>query len=148
MQLYWFLWYHNLVIAGLILRVLYALLRRKFLVYPTLDDLRKRHSYQDRADDFSKHIVVRLASPPATRVKDVWNGIKRRMQKEDGTDNKAKEALGLAVLPPQITVEGVTEDVDTTGVRTEDVPLAESDYAGPLLDLANQIADIHERIRK
>lgn len=150
--MYWFLWYHNLLIAGLALRGLYGLLRRKYLMYPSLEELRSSRRWQDQADAFSKSIIVRLAMAPAPSVMTVWNGIRRKMRKgEDAKDAKlAEEPSGIvaASAVPNIIVEDFTEDVDATGLRTEDVPLADSDLAGPLLDVANQIADFHERIRK
>lgn len=149
LQLYWFLWYHNLLLAGSILYLLYDVLRRKFLAYPTLEELRTRRRSQDDADGFSKRILLSLTSSPAEHVKTLWNGMRQKMRKGDARmDPTITEALHHASPAPQIVIEDVMQDVDTTGVRTEDVPLADSDLAGPLLDLANRVADLHERIWK
>lgn len=151
LQLYWLLWYNNLLIAALTLRVLYGLMRRKILVYPTLEELRTHRRWEDQADSFSKRLVMRLTTSPAEGVKSLWRGIRRKMNKQAEDNSKSLDISGQTAtssIVPDIFVEDSTEDVDATGVRTEDVPLADSHLAAPLLDVANGLADVHERIRK
>lgn len=108
-----------------------------------------RRRSQDKADDFSKNIILRLTASPATNIKSLVKDIRRKLRKAGDIEGEVVEVPLQTTTPstgPEIIVED--EDDDTTGVKADDVPLSDSNLAGPLLDVASRVADFHERFRK
>ncbi|KAI0692762.1 hypothetical protein BC835DRAFT_1277038 [Cytidiella melzeri] len=140
--LYWFLWFHDLLLAGLIARVAYSLLRRKYLPYPNLEELRQRRKEEDRADDVAKQIITRLAISPVEHVTDLWQTFKEYRSSR----KKEKPEAAMSEPPPEIVVEDTTVTEDTK-LPSEDDILVDNNMYGPIFEIATRIADVHERMR-
>lgn len=146
-KLYWFLWYHDLLISGVIVRVTYSLIRRKYLPYPNLGELRQRRKEQDRADDITKQVINRLASTPADHVKDLWYTFREyRQSKKNGGDKEPNPDVSASV--PDIVVEDDSTRKSIDLLLEDDVFESDTNLYGPILEIANEVADIHERVRK
>jgi GRAM domain-containing protein 4 len=146
-KLYWFLWYHDLLISGVTVRVIYSLIRRKYLPYPNLGELRQRRKEQDRADDITRQVINRLASSPADHVKDLWSTFRDyRHSKRDGGDKAATPEAPPEV--PDIVLDDDSTRKSINVLLEDDVLGSDTDLRGPILEIANEIADIHERVRK
>ncbi|KAI0094874.1 hypothetical protein BDY19DRAFT_915067 [Irpex rosettiformis] len=138
--LYWFLWYHDLLITSLIARLLYSLVRRKYLPYPSLDELRQRRREQDRADDLTERLITRLAASPAEHVKDFWNTFKEYRSSKK-SDSRSTSPVPEIIIGDVSTEKGV-EDLSEDGMLISDHRL----YSH-IFDFVNKLADLHERIR-
>ncbi len=145
-QLYWFLWYHDLLLAGLIVRTGYSLIRRKFLPYPTLAELRQRRNEEERADDLTKKLITRLAISPAEHVMDLWGSFKEYRAKKKGDVGLASPEPSPAV--PEIVVEDAAIEKDAEVVAEDHVLTQDDHIYGPIFELGTKLADVHERIRK
>ena len=149
-----------MLLSGLILRILYSLIRRKFLPYPSLAELRDHRSEMERADKFSRAVVTRLAAAPSS-AEDMFTVFKelRAMRKRQVAAKKAKAAQKGAEKPQEDEgqVEGDEQTVpdvaeDNHPPEEEDVPAKatkeEADAKRNVLRSLNDVADIHERIKK
>ncbi|KAF5385197.1 hypothetical protein D9615_001514 [Tricholomella constricta] len=143
--IFWILWYHNLLLPCLLLRIFYALLRRKILPYPTLTELREHRREISRATEFGEQISGRLSASSSFGLKEMWRIFKVFSK---GTKNKVK-------------VSTKATD-DTSGVQQSDIPTLPAgltvlddskdrqearDMKRLGLHILNEIADIHERIK-
>ena len=150
-QLFWFLWYNGLLLTGLFLRVLYALFRRRFLPYPSLSELRQYRREVQLAESFSRNIILRVATSPAMNVKDMWSAFKEyRASKKKSKNDALEKSAEIKVNTPDIVFEDVpvSNDINVDGEEAVTDLLEEEHLAGPILHIANQISDIHERIKK
>lgn len=145
------MWYNGLLLSALFLRVLYALFRRKFLPYPSLAELRQYRREVELAESFSRTVILRVATSPAMNAKDMWAAFKDyRASKKKSKSEAADESVNIEAGTPKIVVEEVPITKETS-VEEEDAVaniLEEEHLAGPIVNIANRIADIHERIKK
>lgn len=134
--------------------MLYALLRRKYLPYPTAAELRRYRREVELADSFSQGVILRVATSPAISARDAWTAFKDYR----ASKKKAKDETGVDVADandsPQIVVEEATPDAVTEQDATQEeidtvTPILEAEHvATPIMHAANAISDIHERIKK
>ncbi|KAG8928537.1 hypothetical protein FRC01_005787 [Tulasnella sp. 417] len=54
---YWFLWWHNMLLPGFLFYLVYQLIKHRLLPYPTYDQLRARHQAAVLAESFGDAIV-------------------------------------------------------------------------------------------
>lgn len=150
-----------MLLAGLFTRLLYALLRRKFLPYPSASELRQYRREVELAESFSRKIIVHFVTSPAMNVKDAWDTFKEyRASKKKAKKDKD----GVTVDEVSVEVETQTTSTSVPEIVVEEDPitkenmteeevivthlLEEEHLASPILHIANRIADIHERVKK
>ncbi|KAL4243508.1 GRAM domain-containing protein 4 [Abortiporus biennis] len=132
---YWFLWYNGLLLAAFLTRVLYALIRRRFLPYPSLDELRKHRADVERAENLSASISSRM-SVSTFGVRDVIALIR---------ETKKKPSKGKEKVESRVRFEG---DTDTVVGETLTTELGDNTALTTMaLFAANQLLDIHERAK-
>lgn len=159
--LFWIMWYNGLLLAGLFVRLLYALLRRKYLPYPTAAELRQYRREVELAENFSRGIILRVATSPAMSVHDAWTTFKEyRASKKKAKAEAAKTDAADSTVStpeveapvPQIVVDeapAVENELDTAQDELDTItPVLEAEHvATPIMHAANDISDIHERIK-
>jgi GRAM domain-containing protein 4 len=145
-QIFWLLWLSNLLITGLLVRLLWSLFRRRLLPYPTLQDLRQRRREVARAEKFGERISDRLSSTSKFGVKEAWK--------------IAKDLRSWSNSNVNITSAPSKYSNGTAEVSGEHLPLGEvregeseaewaiQDLQRLLLLFVNEVADFHERARK
>ena len=148
------MWYNGLLLAGLLFRLLYALLRRRYLPYPSLSELRQYRRELALAESFSRNVILRVAASPAINAQDVWSTFKeyRASRKKAKNEESGQTATLQASISeePRIVVDDVDGDNEPS-TEEEDIVkslLSEQHILGPILQIANKVADIHERIKK
>ncbi|KAK7694679.1 hypothetical protein QCA50_001867 [Cerrena zonata] len=139
--LYWFLWAHGLLFPAACICLLYSLLRRRFLPYPTLAELRRRRHEVNQAEQFGAALSKRLAMSSSFQVKDAWYLFKEFRKTR-------KEAHGKETVSPD--PETVTIDIEQPE-EDEDFDSVLSAEELTLIQLAlfffSQLSDFHERAR-
>ncbi|KIP11934.1 hypothetical protein PHLGIDRAFT_395097 [Phlebiopsis gigantea 11061_1 CR5-6] len=151
--LYWWMWYNGLLLAGLFFRILYSLLRRRFLPYPSLSELHQYRRELALAESFSRNVVLRVVASPAINIQDVWSTFKeyRASTKKAKSDQNARTATLQTETFEETQI--IVDDIDSDkgpGFEEEDVVkklLSAQHILGPILQIANKVADIHERIK-
>ncbi|KAJ6519806.1 hypothetical protein C8R45DRAFT_952783 [Mycena sanguinolenta] len=146
---FWSLWYQNLLLPCLFLRILYALARRRLLSYPTLAELRAHREEIDRAAEFGQELSTRFSASSVLGVKELWRIFK--------VFNKPKRAKVKKVArektrahPPQDpqSDDHLSEQEINTVLDSEDVENAqENDVKRAVLQALAEIADFHERVK-
>ena len=142
MQLFWVLWYHNLLLPALVLRILYALIVNRIFPYPTLSDLRIHRQEVKRADKFGKEVQARLSASSVLKVKEVWRMLMMY--------NRAKKVrIGTVRKNRQKSEASKQESHDEPTVL--DDPRESDDEQNikrAVLCAISDTADLHERIKK
>lgn len=134
---FWGLWLYDLLLPALMFRILWEMLRRRLLPYPTLESLQTRRKESERAREFGDEVQERLSSP-SMGPKDIFQLFK---------SHKAQiKSLAKATGARQtsLTSDG-GEDEEATVL--DDDTQEEQDIKRELLHLLNTVADIHERIK-
>ncbi|GJE86136.1 hypothetical protein PsYK624_022160 [Phanerochaete sordida] len=159
--LFWIIWYNDLLLSGLFVRLLYALLRRKYLPYPSAAELRQYRREVELAESFSRSVILRVATSPAMNVADAWTAFKdyrtaKKEKKKAKADAEASASASTADLNAPVP-EVVVDDTPATPVEESEVaeeeldtvpPIMEAEHvATPIMHAANGISDIHERIK-
>ncbi|THH01820.1 hypothetical protein EW026_g971 [Hermanssonia centrifuga] len=146
---YWISWYNNLILPGLILRLLYSLMWYKLMPHPTLQDLRQHRQEQHRADDFSRRVVVRLGSAPGFAVKDLLDVVKdfRSSRKTAATSKNEGKDEDTATAPDQ-TFDGSAVNDEVEVEHDAKLTQDEIEISRVALNAINQIIDLHERVKK
>ncbi|KAF9237350.1 hypothetical protein BU15DRAFT_48725 [Melanogaster broomeanus] len=139
---FWFLWFHDLLLPALMFRILWCLLRRRLLPYPTLQELQERRQDTARARRFGEEVQERLSATTLGPT-EMWRLFKLyRTVTKDRSKVSAKESvnsvatsLGTAAANDQATIldQGDGQEVE--------------DLKSDLLHLLNELADLHERIK-
>ena len=143
--MYWFLWYQNWLLPALFLRMLYSLVRRKVLPYPSLQELREHRVDVERAKEFSATVTARIVAAPTYDIQDVWrivHDFHRSRKLKKAARNKAKNAEDSD--PPGEELKAESEEPALSD--ESDVP--EADIKRELLAIMNYVADLHERVKK
>ncbi|KAJ7786296.1 hypothetical protein B0H16DRAFT_1489978 [Mycena metata] len=150
--LFWILWYQNLLLPCLFLRILFAFARRRILSYPTLEQLRAHRREIDRANEFGEEISTRFSASSALGVKELWrifkvfNKPKKAKVKKVAKDKKRNPA------PPQEPLLdsdlGSEPEMSTVldSEETKDIS-AESDFKRAIVQTFAEVADLHERVK-
>jgi len=135
--------------------VLYSLIRRKWLPYPSLEELREHRRDVDRAKEFSVAITSRLVASPTYDVQDVWRLFRdlnhaRKMKKAAKRNEKGKDAENLHEDPLEDEAAILEENVETDDKVSPSDPKDNSDEVDvkrAALSALNDIADLHERVK-
>jgi hypothetical protein len=149
-QIFWTLWWHNLLAPALVLRILVSLLKRRIFPYPSVQDLRRHREEVLRADEFGEQVSARL-SMKASSVKEIWRLFKLFDQT---TKNKAKSSTKESLAnngkqkPSDEHTSSFNNETDTTTLETVDDAEAVQDTKRMGLHILEELADLHERIRK
>ncbi|KAF8213060.1 hypothetical protein K438DRAFT_1803338 [Mycena galopus ATCC 62051] len=147
---FWSLWYQNLLLPCLFLRILYALARRRLLSYPTLAELRARREEIDRAAEFGQELSTRFSASSALGLKELWRIFKvfnkpKKAKVKDLARDKTRTG------PPQDPVadDQVSEQEIGTVLDSENPAEGsqENDVKRAVLQALAEIADLHERVK-
>jgi GRAM domain-containing protein 4 len=161
-QAFWVLWWHNLLLPSLLLRVFYAIIRRKIFPYPTLQELRKRRKEVASANFLGDAVQARLTPSSPFGLRELWrifkvfhkpkvdkakNVVKGQGKKANDNEdmNKVKEvAEGKGSSEPvtQAPEETVTVLDDSNDTKQD------KDVKRAILQTLSDIVDLHERIKK
>lgn len=170
-QLFWSLWFFDLLLPSFFLHLLYLLLHRRLVPYPTLAELRKHHTEVLRAHEFGEEMQMRLITGSSPfGVKDAFNlykrfkkskkpkghGRKGSKKSEDASkrsqssislvDDLATDDASMAEGTPAIEV--VAEDEEGVKSTDTDEVRAEKQLKARGLAMLVELADIHERVKK
>ncbi|KAL0581623.1 hypothetical protein V5O48_000439 [Marasmius crinis-equi] len=155
-SVYWILWYYNLLLPALIIRVLFCLVRRRVLPYPTATELRDRQIEIDQAKEIGDEFSARLASGTlfSFDIQDMWHffraatrSAKSKSKKREKLKRKKakREAKGKEKAEEEETPSDDGADIPTVTVETTSGS-EERDLRLVAMQFADGIADIHERI--
>ena len=155
MKIFWILWYHDLLCPAFFLRILYALIRRRILPYPTIDELRERLHEVDRANKLGDAVSSRLSASSSFGVRDMWR-LFRIVNKPLNKPWKSKAKKASAAQqgsqgPPESIDYSATIDVindEPTVLDDETESQEERDIKRLGLHILNAVADFHERMKK
>ncbi|KAK0465038.1 uncharacterized protein EV420DRAFT_935547 [Desarmillaria tabescens] len=149
--IFWMLWYHDLLCPAFFLRVFYALIRRRIMPYPTVDELRQRLREVDRANKLGDAVSSRLSASSSFGVKDMWR-LYRIVNKpwKPKAKKASAEQPGCQILPESIdygaTINTINDEPTILGDETESEE--ERDIKRLGLHILNAVADFHERMKK
>ncbi|KAF7306916.1 hypothetical protein MIND_00484100 [Mycena indigotica] len=129
--MYWALWYHNLLLPSIILRILWSLLRRRLLSYPTLSELNAHHEEIKRSSEFGREFAARFSATSSFGAREIWR-LFRVFNKP-----KAKTAHTSIDEPPATVLD--SESLEETD--------RENDMKQACLKTMADIADLHERVK-
>ena len=159
-QSFWVLWWYDLLLPSLFLRIFYALIRRKILPYPTVQELRKRRREVARANVFGDAVQARLTPSSPFGLQELWRIFKvfnkpkaqkvKKVVKDKGKDKEDKglkpngnvERDGKSEPVGQATREAATVLDDSTDANQD------TDVKRIILQALGNTADLHERIKK
>ncbi|KAH7883573.1 hypothetical protein F5I97DRAFT_1539034 [Phlebopus sp. FC_14] len=146
---FWTLWFYDLLLPALMFRILWCLLRRRLLPYPSLNELQERQQDAVRARRFGEELQERLSSS-IIGPKDIWTLFKSY---RTSIRNRERAPWQNTSLRPELT--------GATGSCPDDEPIdnepavpengdseEEQDLRRDFLQLLNEVADIHERVKK
>jgi hypothetical protein len=138
--IFWILWYYNLLLPALLLRIFYSLVRRRIFPYPTLAELREHRAEIIRANEFGDEVHSRLSASSISDIKEIWRLLR--------VANKAKVKAKKFVGGNRKKDESLEESVDSVTVlddakESED----ERDIKQTALHLVNEVANLHERVK-
>lgn len=138
---FWGLWLYDLLLPALMFRILWEMLSRRLLPYPTLESLQTRRKESERARAFGEEVQERL-SAPSMGPKDIFQLFKSHKSATKGKIKSLAKATGASQT--SLTDDG-GEDEEATVL--DDDTQEEQDIKRELLHLLNTVADIHERIK-
>ncbi|KAJ7169911.1 hypothetical protein C8R46DRAFT_1090503 [Mycena filopes] len=146
---FWVLWYQNLLLPCLFLRIIFSLARRRIFSYPTLAQLRAHRQEIERANEFGQDISTRFSASSSLGLKEMWRifkvfnkpkAAKVKKLAKDKTRSAPQDPLSddLGSEPEMATV------LDSDG--TKDIS-NENDFKRALVQTLAEIADLHERVK-
>jgi GRAM domain-containing protein 4 len=143
-QAYWVFWFYDLLLPALILRMLFALLKRRVFSYPTLQELKERRHEVDRAHKFGEEVSARFSASSTLGFKEIWRiGKVFKKTIQSRTKNKIKECTES---------DSLAQEPDSSSYQSEILQSAEEkqihDFRNMIVEIMNEIADLHERIKK
>lgn len=143
-QAFWVLWLFDLLLPAFFLNLVYILLCRRLLSYPTLPELREHRRKVVHAQEFGNQLQARLLSPSSFGPKDMWR-LAKLLPKL--TKTKAKgPAKGKAGEKEEVNPEDVYVDDDILYPLEE--TKEEQDMKKLGLRMMTELADFHERLKK
>ncbi|KAJ7244787.1 hypothetical protein B0H12DRAFT_1128811 [Mycena haematopus] len=147
---FWSLWYQNLLLPCLFLRILYSLARRRLLSYPTLRELKAHRDEIDRAAEFGQELSTRFSASSVLGVKELWR-IFRVFNKPKTAKVKKLARDKTRAHPPRDppSDDQVSEQEINTVLDSED-PVEnaqENDVKRTVLQALAEISDLHERVK-
>ncbi|KAL4267152.1 GRAM domain-containing protein 4 [Pleurotus pulmonarius] len=151
-SVYWILWYHNVLLPVLFLRILFSLLRRRVLPYPTVKELRDHQAQVRRSYELGEEVHTRFSASSTIglsevrRIVKIMNSARKaRFKKDNLPPSKQDGAVGddesIAVDEVQVPDSTTVLDASILGDKTE------ANVKRDILYALDMTADIHERIR-
>lgn len=131
----------------MVLRVLFALIKRWIFPHPSLEDLRRHREEVIRANEFGDQVSARLSAPSSTDVTEVVHLFKLLKKRRNKTaKQKAKD----------VNSAHPTEEIGDAPLRERDMAVPEdtvdkeeaADVKRTAIYALNEIADLHERVKK
>ena len=142
-----------MLLPALLFRVLYCLVRRRVLPYPSAAELKARQIEVDEAKEIGDEFSARLASGSLSgfNAQDMWQLFKA-VTKSSKLRAKKQEKVKAKRTEKGKGKETEGDDTVTTE-STEPVPESpnakdEKDLARSGLECMNAVADLHERVHK
>ncbi|KAL0951211.1 hypothetical protein HGRIS_007934 [Hohenbuehelia grisea] len=155
-SIYWILWYHNLLLPALFLRLFYSLTRRGLATYPTLDELRERRREADKAASVGDEFSSRLSASPTFGLKEMWRLFKavnkpkkakaKQIVKEETGGNPPPSPSQNSELSQAEPIPLGDDDTATVFDDPDETP-EEKDTKRQILHVLSEIADFHERLK-
>ncbi|KAJ7487588.1 hypothetical protein B0H11DRAFT_1805241 [Mycena galericulata] len=145
--IFWTLWYYDLLLPCLFLRIIYSLARRKIFSYPTLTELRAHRQEIDRANEFGDELSTRFSASSSLGMKELWRLFKVfNKSKKTKVKKLAKDKTNQD--PPESAVDDHDHEQDmSTVLDSEKENPEESDVKRAVLQSLTEIADLHERVK-
>ncbi|KAG7099201.1 hypothetical protein E1B28_001068 [Marasmius oreades] len=153
--IYWVLWYYDLLLPTLILRILYNLVRRRIFPYPTATELRERQIEIERAKELGDEVSARLTSS-SSDISEMWRlfrlitkSVKSDVRNHEKVKDKYKNGKEKGKGKGKETASSDRSDVEIDISTVLDNPMEnqqERDLKRSILQCASSIADFHERI--
>ena len=143
-QVYWTLWWYNLLFTALLGRILLSLVRRGICPYPSLEDLRNHRKEIHDADRFGEMMLAKMST--SSFVTEMWRLFRLADQTMNITGKKQtkhKEKISVDFSDSQFGIQednAVNDDMKTSR--------EEKDIKRYGLFVLDEIVDLHERIRK
>ncbi|KIO08290.1 hypothetical protein M404DRAFT_997219 [Pisolithus tinctorius Marx 270] len=144
---FWVLWYHDGLLAAFLCRIVWCLLRRRFLPYPSLAEFQEKRQNATRARRFGDEVQQRLSVSTLGPV-EIWRLFRAyRASSHDKTKHLLKGGFRSR---PDETTGNPTSVSESDGENTilegaEDSEEIQS-LKRDLLHLLDVVADLHERI--
>jgi len=161
---FWVLWWHNLLLPSLFLRIFYAIIRRKIFPYPTLQELRQRRKEVARANVFGDAVQARLTPSSPFGIQELWrifkvfnkpkvdrakNVVKDKGKDREGVDNTTRVMPDGIGGQDQNSESGALPAEETATVLDDSKDIKrDKDAKHVILQTVGDIADLHERIKK
>jgi hypothetical protein len=158
-QVFWVLWWHNLLLSSLFLRIFFAIIRRKIFPYPTVQELHQRRKEIGRSNAFGRTVQAHLTPSSPFGLQELWRIFK--------IFNKPKVDKAKNIINDKVKVqEGIQSDNNLEGERingsvdqtpgeavtvldgSDDAAKQDGDAKRAILQMLSDIADLHERIKK
>lgn len=148
-QIYWALWWQNLLAPFLALYILFSLLKRRIFPYPSLKDLLRHREEVSRADEFGERVSARL-SASSTSVLEIWRLFRLfETTKRNIVKGKAREHTkdkSTTSIPEGRRSNDLVEDVTVLDDVNDSEEAQDLKRIG--LEILEDIAELHERVRK
>ncbi|KAF7320350.1 RAD21/Rec8 N-terminal domain protein [Mycena kentingensis (nom. inval.)] len=136
-SIFWTLWYWDLLLPALVLRILYSLLRRKLLPYPTLSELNAHRREIDRSNEFGRELTARFSATSSSGIRELWR-IFRVFNKPK--QSKIRGASQESLVPEQEAATALDSEKAAEAAQENDVKRL-------LLKVLADLADLHERVK-
>ena len=159
-QTFWSLWWYNLLLPVLFLRILYALIRRRLFQYPTVEELRQRRKEVARANIFSDAVQAQLTPSSPFGLTEIWrifrvfNKLKvGKLAKEKEEKNKGSglpNDFDSSKLDGETKTQPIVLGSEGTSTVVDDPHKSKQVADGKRVALQTiaDIADVHERVKK
>ncbi|KAJ7706195.1 hypothetical protein B0H17DRAFT_1036123 [Mycena rosella] len=147
--IFWLLWYQNLLLPALFLRIIYSFARRKLFSYPTLAQLRAHRQEIDRANEFGNEMSTRFSASSSLGMKELWRLFKVFNKSKKAKVKKLAGDKNREPAPQEPPADPETEEEINTVLDSEDSKetAQERDFKRQLLQALAEVADLHERIK-
>ena len=139
-------------------RILFSLLRRKVLPYPTLSQLRQHRAEIAKAESFGEEVQTRLGASSELGWMEAWRLFrvfsKPKKEKVKQMQARAKEKAEGNAVDSQNKAAGPNESTnhpsvdDATVLDDAQDDEKAKDMKRTILIVLMEIADVHERIKK
>ncbi|KAJ6575102.1 hypothetical protein B0H19DRAFT_1127173 [Mycena capillaripes] len=145
---FWILWYQNLLLPSLVLRILYSLARRKIFSYPTLAELKAHRQEIDRAAEFGEELSTRFSASSSFGV-ELWRLFKVFNKSKKAKVKKLASDKTRNRVPPDPPSDVDSEqEISTVLDSAEPTETSqENDVKRAVLQSLAEIADLHERVK-
>lgn len=100
------------------LRILYSLLRRKFLAYPTLEELREHRREIAQSEMLGEQLQIRLSSTSSSNIMEAWKIFRALSKPKKDSRAKAVSTKKAAVQSRQKEKREVNPDYPSSDVHT------------------------------